>query len=89
MLQQQFAKILNTSKDNVDVFTVIKSPSNGSYIDVRFSAHGSPYYLPEHLNSRVYDHKEEVRGLCEENYVNTIFFPLNSSWKVYLVGNLF
>lgn len=53
ILQNRLAKILNVSVDNVDVFTVLHSPhtpSNHSMLDVRFSAHGSPYYPPGKLN---------------------------------------
>lgn len=46
------ARLMNTSIENVDVFTVLKS-ENDSVIDVRFSAHGSPYYESERLNGKV------------------------------------
>ena len=35
----------------VDVFTVIPGPNN-EYTDVRFSAHGSPYFYPEKMEVR-------------------------------------
>ncbi|XP_033228153.1 DE-cadherin-like [Belonocnema kinseyi] len=50
------ANMLNVSAANVDVFTVLHSPhhnSNKSLLDVRFSAHGSPYYAAEKLNTIV------------------------------------
>ncbi|XP_053674739.1 DE-cadherin [Anopheles nili] len=50
-LQTTIANALNVSRENVDVFTVLKREnSNGTFLDVRFSAHGSPYYAPERLN---------------------------------------
>jgi hypothetical protein len=51
----RLAHILNVSMENVDVFTVLHSPhnSNTSLLDVRFSAHGSPYWKPEKLNAAV------------------------------------
>uniref|UniRef100_A0A182NJX9 Cadherin domain-containing protein n=1 Tax=Anopheles dirus TaxID=7168 RepID=A0A182NJX9_9DIPT len=50
-LQTSIANTLNVSRDNVDVFTVLKRDNvNGTFLDVRFSAHGSPYYAPEKLN---------------------------------------
>jgi len=51
----RLARILNVSVENVDVFTVLHSPhnSNTSLLDVRFSAHGSPYWKPEKLNAAV------------------------------------
>lgn len=60
MLQRHLASILNTSVENVDVFTVLVTPNNDSLVDVRFSAHGSPYYAPERLNSQVDLSKAEV-----------------------------
>ncbi|XP_050072812.1 DE-cadherin-like [Anopheles maculipalpis] len=50
-LQMSIANTLNVSRENVDVFTVLKRDNvNGTFLDVRFSAHGSPYYAPERLN---------------------------------------
>ncbi|XP_053663837.1 DE-cadherin-like [Anopheles marshallii] len=50
-LQTSIANTLNVSRENVDVFTVLKRDNaNGTFLDVRFSAHGSPYYAPERLN---------------------------------------
>ncbi|CAH1153422.1 unnamed protein product [Phaedon cochleariae] len=61
ILQQQIAKIVNTSLTNVDVFTVLQAPNqNSSYIDVRFSAHGSPYYAAEKMESKVTEHQTEL-----------------------------
>lgn len=55
-LKDQFrnslARILNVTTENVDVFTVLKN-DNASVLDVRFSAHGSPYYEAERLNGKV------------------------------------
>lgn len=51
-LRSNLAQLFNTSTENVDVFTVLKN-ENSSLIDVRFSAHGSPYYEPERLNGKV------------------------------------
>ncbi|XP_014220809.1 DE-cadherin [Trichogramma pretiosum] len=54
ILQRRLANIFNTSINNVDVFTVLHSPhQNNSVLDVRFSAHGSPYYAAEKLNTLV------------------------------------
>ncbi|KAK4871852.1 hypothetical protein RN001_015976 [Aquatica leii] len=69
LLQKYFSKILNTSIENVDVFTVIPSPTNSSFVDVRFSAHGSPYYLPEKLNSKTYEHQQELEKLLDATFV--------------------
>lgn len=62
LFRSRLAHILNVSVDNVDVFTVLHSPhnSNTSLLDVRFSAHGSPYRKPEKLNAAVALNKAEV-----------------------------
>ncbi|XP_052859785.1 DE-cadherin [Anopheles cruzii] len=53
-LQNAIASAFNVSRDNVDVFTVLKRDgANGTFLDVRFSAHGSPYYAPERLNGEL------------------------------------
>jgi len=61
-LQAKLAHLLNTSIDNVDVFTVLHSPhnTNQSQLDVRFSAHGSPYYAPEKINAAIDAHTREL-----------------------------
>lgn len=55
LFHSRLAAILNVSLENVDVFTVLHSPhnSNTSLLDVRFSAHGSPFWKPEKLNAAV------------------------------------
>jgi hypothetical protein len=58
-LQKLIAKILNVSLENVDVFTAMNS--KGEFLDVRYSAHGSPYYQPEKLNGKLSEHQTEVR----------------------------
>uniref|UniRef100_A0A182N806 Cadherin domain-containing protein n=1 Tax=Anopheles dirus TaxID=7168 RepID=A0A182N806_9DIPT len=53
-LQMSIANMLNVSRDNVNIFTVFKRDNvNGTFLDVRFTAHGSPYYVPEKLNGMV------------------------------------
>ncbi|XP_054736553.1 DE-cadherin [Anastrepha obliqua] len=55
-LQYSLAKLFNTSVTNVDVFTVLQNTNNT--LDVRYSAHGSPYYAPEKLNGIVAQHQQ-------------------------------
>lgn len=52
-LQNGIAEMFNISRENVDVFTVLQRDNNASLLDVRFSAHGSPYYEPERLNGMI------------------------------------
>lgn len=62
IFQEKLATMLNTSVENVDVFTVLHSPhhNNKSLLDIRFSAHGSPYYAPEKLNTIIAQHSKEI-----------------------------
>jgi len=62
IFQEKLATMLNTSVENVDVFTVLHSPhyNNRSLLDIRFSAHGSPYYAPEKLNTIIAQHSKEI-----------------------------
>lgn len=55
-LQFFLSKLFNTSVTNVDVFTVL--PNVNNTLDVRFSAHGSPYYAPVRLNGLVAQHQK-------------------------------
>lgn len=59
LLRDTVARLLNASAENVDVFTVL-SQGNASVLDVRFSAHGSPYYEPERINGRLAMHQAEL-----------------------------
>ena len=61
ILQERLSSLFNVSIENVDVFTVLHSPHhNNSVLDVRFSAHGSPYYAPEKLNTIVVGQSEMI-----------------------------
>ncbi|XP_011871783.1 PREDICTED: DE-cadherin [Vollenhovia emeryi] len=62
IFQEKLATMLNASVENVDVFTILHSPhhNNRSLLDVRFSAHGSPYYAPEKLNTIIAQHSKEI-----------------------------
>ena len=50
----RMAAALGTSTDYVDVFSVIDSEEEG-YVDVRYTAHGSPYYNTTKLIGAVLD----------------------------------
>lgn len=47
-------------KENVDVLSV---QNNGEFTDVRFSAHGSPYYPASKMNAVLAVNKDSVRIL--------------------------
>lgn len=58
-LRINLAQLFNISAANVDVFTVLTN-ENSSVLDVRFSAHGSPYYEPERLNTKIAQHQHKL-----------------------------
>lgn len=47
--KESVGSILQTDEDNVDLFSVQDAPRAPRAIDVRFAAHGSPYYAPEKM----------------------------------------
>ncbi|XP_053615314.1 DE-cadherin isoform X2 [Plodia interpunctella] len=60
-LHRRLSQLYNTSMDNVDVFTIFsKVTVKDNFLDVRFSAHGSPYYPPEKLDSMVIGIQEKL-----------------------------
>lgn len=60
-LKAKLAQILNTEESKIDIFSVMLKQARPPITDVRFSAHGSPYYKPVRLNGMVLLHREEVR----------------------------
>lgn len=65
-LRKEIARKLTIPKENVDIFTVRNHPTLPKTIDVRYSAHGSPYYHPSRLDGIVNSYKSEVRlGIVE------------------------
>ena len=49
--KESLASILQTDEENVDLFSVQNAPKTPNAIDVRFAAHGSPYYAPERISA--------------------------------------
>ncbi|XP_043069633.1 neural-cadherin isoform X7 [Drosophila bipectinata] len=58
--RDKLADMLNTDRENVDIFSVQLKRRHPPLTDVRFSAHGSPYYKPIRLNGIVLMHREEI-----------------------------
>ncbi|XP_017854370.1 neural-cadherin isoform X1 [Drosophila busckii] len=58
--RDKLADLLNIERENVDIFSVQLKRRNPPLTDVRFSAHGSPYYKPVRLNGIVLMHREEI-----------------------------
>ena len=59
-LRQFVATKLNVPQANVDIFTVRNHPTMERTIDVRYSAHGSPYYRPAKLDGLLNSEKDKV-----------------------------
>ena len=57
------ARKLDTSVKDVDVFTVMNHPLLTRTVDVRYAAHGSPYYRPVKLDGIISRDILQVRML--------------------------
>ena len=51
---------LGVPTSNVDIFTVMNHPTIERTVDIRYAAHGSPYYRPARLDGIINQNKEEV-----------------------------
>ena len=60
ILRSLIAKKLDTPVGNVDIFTVRDHPTMTDTVDVRYSAHGSPYYRPSRIDGLMNEDKKEV-----------------------------
>ena len=60
ILRSLIAKKLDTPVSNVDIFTVRDHPTMPDTVDVRYSAHGSPYYRPSRIDGLMNEDKKEV-----------------------------
>lgn len=87
-MKHRLAEILNTSVENVDVFTILHSPHNPNttQLDVRFSAHGSPYYQPEKINAAIDKHQAEVRNGILKNFGFYDYNIVKIMLKMYIIA---
>lgn len=60
--REKIAELVGTSKENVDIFTVMLKQERPPITDVRFSAHGSPYFKATRLNGLVAQHRESIEA---------------------------
>ena len=58
MFKSFLAEKLNVSLENVEIFSVMENEKG--FTDVRYSAHGSPWYAPSITNGAVSLYREEV-----------------------------
>jgi len=80
-LRELIAVRLNIAVENVDIFTVLNHPTLSRTIDVRYSAHGSPYYRPSRLDGILSLNKTKA-SYCFKLVVNNYKLKM-----VYRVGN--
>lgn len=74
-IHQQLCDVLNVTLDNLDIVSILHSPvqnNNQSLLDVRFSAHGSPYYWPEKLNTLVTLSQDKVTNIVVFTFVKSL-----------------
>ena len=63
--KESVASILKTDEDNVDLFSVQAAPKISEAIDVRFAAHGSPYYAPERMTAILKNNRPSLAKALE------------------------
>ena len=61
LFREKIAELVKTSVSNVDVFSVQLKQLSPPVADIRFSAHGSPYYEAIMLNGLVLQNREQVK----------------------------
>lgn len=54
------ANLLKVNKENVDIFTVLSKQQLPPVTDIRFAAHGSPYYKATKLDGILALHRKEI-----------------------------
>ena len=61
-MRDKLAQLLAIDRENVDIFSIQLRQQRPPITDIRFSAHGSPYYKPIKLNGIVLQHREEIEA---------------------------
>jgi len=59
-LRDKLAQLLNLDRENIDIFSVQLRQQRPPITDIRFSAHGSPFYKPIKLDGIVLQNREEI-----------------------------
>jgi hypothetical protein len=79
--RDKLADLLNTERENVDVFSVQLRRKHPPVTDIRFAAHGSPYYKPVRLNGLVLMHREEVSTHTFQHFL--LYENVCAFWVTY------
>ena len=64
----ELARLFSTAPENVDLFGVVDNDDGG--VDVRYAAHGSPYYEAEKMDGIVAQNVQQVS--CGEGTVRCV-----------------
>lgn len=79
------ARLVKTDVKNVDIFTVLSRQERPAITDIRYSAHGSPYYKPSSLDGIVALHREQVSSLPNVLVVRSSLILFNDTIDDILV----
>ncbi|XP_045534193.1 neural-cadherin isoform X1 [Papilio machaon] len=60
IFKDKLADLLNTERENIDIFSVQLRKKHPPVTDIRFSAHGAHFYKPIRLNGIVLMHREDI-----------------------------
>nr|XP_021206767.2 neural-cadherin isoform X3 [Bombyx mori] len=60
IFKDKLADLLNTERENIDIFSVQLRKKHPPVTDIRYAAHGAHYYKPVRLNGIVLMHREEI-----------------------------
>ena len=70
--KESVAEILGTEEHNVDLFSVQSAPKDPTAIDVRFAAHGSPYYPAERMTAMLKNGRPRLAEAAKTFDVNIL-----------------
>ncbi|XP_045127513.1 neural-cadherin-like isoform X1 [Portunus trituberculatus] len=62
IFREKIARLVGTKVENVDVFSIQLKQLRPPVTDIRFSAHGSPYYQPIKLDGLVLQHRADIEA---------------------------
>ncbi|GAB6020929.1 hypothetical protein CHUAL_003573 [Chamberlinius hualienensis] len=67
LMKEAISDLVKAKLENIDLFTVKKKQGFSPMLDVRFSAHGSPYYHPEKLNGILSESRSKLEEIVGVN----------------------
>ena len=76
--RDKMAQLLGIDRENIDIFSIQLRQQRPPITDIRFSAHGSPYYKPIKLDGIVLKYREEIEA---EVGINITMVGINECLK--------